>query len=156
MPSSPTYHSGGTKQALRLIASIPLIQRRKKCHSREEKSAFTQWFFSIYARSLKDQARKSKYPRTQILEPRTQPKLICHSSTTFIPARRNNLIQVTSQSYIGIDPKLYSSTPRTHVPIYGLLLRRGVAINSGQHNDQYRFAHRPIVVHSTNHYWNES
>ena len=28
-------------QALRLIASIPLIQRWGKCHSREEKSAFT-------------------------------------------------------------------------------------------------------------------
>ena len=28
------------KQALRLIASIPLIQRREKCPSREEKSAF--------------------------------------------------------------------------------------------------------------------
>ena len=28
-------------QALRLIASIPLIQRREKCPSREEKSAFT-------------------------------------------------------------------------------------------------------------------
>ena len=27
-------------QALRLIARIPLIQRREKCHSREEKSAF--------------------------------------------------------------------------------------------------------------------
>ena len=27
-------------QALRLIASIPLIQRREKCPSREEKSAF--------------------------------------------------------------------------------------------------------------------
>ena len=51
-------------QALRLIASIPLIQRREKCPSREEKSAFPQWYSSIYARSLKDQARKSKYPRT--------------------------------------------------------------------------------------------
>ena len=28
-------------RALRLIASIPLIQRREKCPSREEKSAFT-------------------------------------------------------------------------------------------------------------------
>ena len=28
-------------QALRLIASIPLIQRKEKRHSREEKSAFT-------------------------------------------------------------------------------------------------------------------
>ena len=28
-------------QALRLIASIPLIQRKGKYHSREEKSAFT-------------------------------------------------------------------------------------------------------------------
>ena len=27
-------------QTLRLIASIPLIQPRKKCHSREEKSVF--------------------------------------------------------------------------------------------------------------------
>ena len=51
-------------QALRLIASIPLIQRREKYRSREEKSTFTQWFSSIYARSLKDQARKPKYPRT--------------------------------------------------------------------------------------------
>ena len=132
-PSSPICLSEVTEQALRLIASIPLSQRRKKCHSREEKSAFTQWFFSIYARSLKDQARKSKYPRTQILEPRTQPKLFCHSSTTFIPARRNNLIQVTSQSYIGIDPKLYSFLhhpiqlyPHTHIghraDLYRLIL----------------------------------
>ena len=95
-------------QALRLIARIPLIQRREKCPSREEKSTFTQWFFRIYARSLKDYARKSKYPRTQILEPRTQSKLICHSSTTFIPTWSNDLIQVTAQSYIGISPKLYS------------------------------------------------
>ena len=94
-------------QALHLIANIPLIQRGKKCHSREEKSAFTQWYSSIYARSLKDQVRKSKYPRTQILEPCTQSKLICHSSTAFIPMRSNNLIQVTSQSYRGIQVKLY-------------------------------------------------
>ena len=78
-------------QALRLIASIPLIQRREKHRSREEKSVFSQWYSSIYARSLKDQARKSKYPRTQILDPRTQSKLICHSSTTFIQKRTNNL-----------------------------------------------------------------
>ena len=95
-------------QALRLIVRIPLIQRRKKCPSREGKSAFTQWFSSVYARSLKDQARKSKYPRTQILEPRTQSKLICHSSATFILTWSNDLIQVTAQSYIGISPKLYS------------------------------------------------
>ena len=80
-------------QALHLIARIPLIQRREKCHSREEKSAFTQWFSSVYARSLKNQARQSKYPRMQILDPRTQPKLICHSSTTFIHTRSNDLIQ---------------------------------------------------------------
>ena len=55
-------------QALRLIASIPLIQRREKYHSREGKNVFTQWFSSIYARSLKDQVRKSKDPRTEILE----------------------------------------------------------------------------------------
>ena len=110
-------------QALRLIASIPLIQRREKCSSREEKSAFTQWFSSVYARSLKDQARKSKYPRTQILELRTQPKLSYHSSATFIPTQSNNLnrshfskpysfapkaIQESKQSYIGISLKLYS------------------------------------------------
>ena len=95
-------------QALRLIVSIPLIQRREKCPSSEEKSAFPQWFSCIYVRSLKDQARKSKCPRTQILEPRTQSKLICHLSATFIPTWSNDLIQVTSQSYIGISPKLYS------------------------------------------------
>ena len=78
-------------QALRFIASIPLIQWREKCLSREEKSASPQWFFSIYVRSLKDQARQSKYPRTQILDPRTQTKLICHSSTAFIPAQSNGL-----------------------------------------------------------------
>ena len=38
---SPTiYLSEVTEQALRLIASIPLIQRREKHRSREEKSAF--------------------------------------------------------------------------------------------------------------------
>ena len=51
-------------QALRLIAGIPLIQRKEKHRSREEKSTFTQWYSSIYARSLKDQVRQSKYPRT--------------------------------------------------------------------------------------------
>ena len=51
-------------QALCHIASIPLIQRREKCPSREEKSAFPQWLFRIYVRSLKDQVRQSKYPRT--------------------------------------------------------------------------------------------
>ena len=54
----------GDTHALRLIASIPLIQRREKYRSREEKDAFPEWNSSIYARSLKDQARKSKYPRT--------------------------------------------------------------------------------------------
>ena len=91
MSSPPDIPLRSDTQALRLFASIPLIQQRGKCHSCEEKSAFPQRFFRIYARSLKDQARKSKYPRTQILEPRTQPKLICHSSTTFIPTRSNNL-----------------------------------------------------------------
>ena len=96
------------QRPLRLIASILLIQRREKCPSREGKSAFTQWFSSVYIRSLKDQVRKSQYPRTQILDPRTQSKLIGHSSTTFIPTRSNNLIEVTLQSYIRISPKLYS------------------------------------------------
>ena len=104
-------------QALRLIARIPLIQRREKCPSREGKSAFTQWFPSVYARSLKDQARKSKYPRTEILEPRTQSKLICHSSTTFIPTRSNDLIQVTSQSYIAFFAILIQLHLHTHIPI---------------------------------------
>ena len=40
-PSSPICLSEGVKQALRLIASIPLIQRREKYPSRKEKSAFT-------------------------------------------------------------------------------------------------------------------
>ena len=116
------------QKALRFIASILLIQRRVKHSSHEEKSAFTQWFSSVYARSLKDQARKFKYPRTQILDPCTQPKLICHSSRTFIPTWSNDLIQVTAQSYIGISPKLYSLLrhpiqlyPRTHIPIYGAI-----------------------------------
>ena len=69
--SFPIGLSEEIRQALRLIASIPLIQRREKYHSYEEKSTFTQWYSSIYARSLKDQARKSKYPRTEILELRT-------------------------------------------------------------------------------------
>ena len=103
----PVISLRSATQALRLIASIPLIQRREKCPSREGKSAFTQWFSSIYVRSLKDQARQSKYPRTQILEPRTQSNLICHSSITFIPTWSNILIQITSQSYIGIQVKLY-------------------------------------------------
>ena len=40
-PSSPIRLSEVSKHALRLIVSIPLIQRREKYHSREEKSAFT-------------------------------------------------------------------------------------------------------------------
>ena len=39
--NSPIHLSEVTEQALRLIASIPLIQRREKHRSREEKSAFT-------------------------------------------------------------------------------------------------------------------
>ena len=38
--SSPIYLSEVTEQALHLIANISLIQRREKCYSREEKSAF--------------------------------------------------------------------------------------------------------------------
>ena len=123
-PSSPIHLSEVIRFSLRPIASIPLIQRRGKCHFREGKSTFTQWYSSIYARSLKDQARQSKYPRTQIYRPRTQSKLICHSSTTFIPTQSNNPIQVTSQIYIGISPKLYSFLrhpiqlyPRTHIGV---------------------------------------
>ena len=37
----PAMHPRSDTQALRLIASIPLIQRREKCPSREGKSAFT-------------------------------------------------------------------------------------------------------------------
>ena len=51
-------------QALRLIARIPLIQLRGKCYSCEEKKRLPIVFFRIYACSLKDQAGKSKYPRT--------------------------------------------------------------------------------------------
>ena len=39
-PSPPIYLSKVTDQALRLIASIPLIQRRERCPSHEEKSVF--------------------------------------------------------------------------------------------------------------------
>ena len=91
------------QKALRFIASILLIQRRVKHSSHEEKSAFTQWFFPIYARSLKDQARKSKYPRTQ-------SKLFCHSSITLYsyPEQQPNRGHFTKLYYIRISPKLYS------------------------------------------------
>ena len=92
-------------QALHIIARILLIQRREKYPSREEKSTFTQWFFRIYARSLKDYARKSKYPRTQILDPRTQSKLICHSSAIFYPyAEQQPNIALPTYSYIQVRP----------------------------------------------------
>ena len=39
-PSSPICLSEVTRQALRFIVRIPLIQRREKCPTREEKSAF--------------------------------------------------------------------------------------------------------------------
>ena len=64
-------------------------------------------FFRIYACSLKDQAGKSKYPRAEILDLRTWSKLICYSPATFIPTWSNNLIEVTSQSYIASHRKLY-------------------------------------------------
>ena len=111
------------QRPLRLIASILLIQRREKCPSREGKSAFPQCFFRIYVRSLKDQVRKSKYPRTQILEPRTQSKLICHSSATLYsypeqqPNRghftklyrnRSKAIQLSSPSYIALPTRPYT------------------------------------------------
>ena len=111
------------QRPLRLIASILLIQRREKCPSREGKSAFPQCFFRIYVRSLKDQVRKSKYPRTQILEPRTQSKLICHSSATLYsypeqqPNRghftklyrnRSKAIQLSSPSYIALPTHPYT------------------------------------------------
>ena len=111
------------QKALRFIASILLIQRRVKHSSHKEKSAFTQWFFPIYARSLKDQVRKSKYPRTQILDPRTQSKLFCHSSITLYsypeqqPNRghftklyrnRSKAIQLSSPSYIALPTHPYT------------------------------------------------
>ena len=162
-------------QAFRLVASIPLIQRREKCPSHEEKSAFTQWFFRIYARSLKDQARQSKYPRTQILEPRTQSKLICHSSTTFIPTWSSNLIEVTSQCYIASHRKLYRNPSKaiqepvqsyiaffailyssTHAPIYlhmdhcasceEMALRNG--LNIALSAKSYCFTRRPLQKQS--------
>ena len=87
------------------------------------KSSFPQCFFRIYVRSLKDQARKSKYPRTQILEPRTWSKLICHSSITLYsypeqqPNRgrftklyrnRSKAIQLSSPSYIALPTHPYT------------------------------------------------
>ena len=111
------------QRPLRLIASILLIQRREKCPSREGKSAFTQWFSSVYIRSLKDQVRKSQYPRTQILDPRTQSKLFCHSSITLYsypeqqPNRghftklyrnRSKAIQLSSPSYIALPTHPYT------------------------------------------------
>ena len=107
MPSPTTSLSEEIRQALRLSASIPLILQRERYPSHGEKSAFTQWFSSVYVRSLKDQARKSKYPRTQILEPRTQSKLICHSSATFYP-------YVEQQPNIGQRINLYRSVQRPY------------------------------------------
>ena len=135
----PAISLRSATQALRLIASIPLIQRREKCPSREEKSAFTQWFSSVYVRSLKDQARKSKYPRTQILEPRTQSKLICHSSTTFIPTRSNNLIEVTSQSYIASHRKLYRNPSKA--------IQESVQSYIAFFTILYSSTHAPICLH---------
>ncbi len=63
-PSYPIHLSEVIHKTLRLIARIPLIQRRKKHRSREEKVPSRSGFSSVYARSLKDQARQSKYPRT--------------------------------------------------------------------------------------------
>ena len=111
------------QKALRFIASILLIQRRVKHSSHEEKSAFTQWFSFVYARSLKDQARKPKDPRTQILEPRTQSKLICHTSIilysypeqqpnighfTKLYRNRSKAIQLSSPSYIALPTHPYT------------------------------------------------
>ena len=125
------------QRALRFIASIPLIQRRVKHSSHEEKSAFTQWFFPIYARSLKDQARKSKYPRTQILDPRTQSKLFCHSSITLYsypeqqPNRghftklyrnRSKAIQLSSPSYIALPTHPYTYMRLLCKPTSSLLI----------------------------------
>ena len=116
-PSSPIHLSEVIRFSLRLIASISLIPRREKHRSREGKSTFPQWYSSIYVRSLKDQVRQSKYPRTQILDLRTQSKLICHSSTTFFP-------YAEQQSNIGHLTKLYSFLrhpiqlcPRTHIGV---------------------------------------
>ena len=48
-PSSPISPFEMTEQALRLIASIPLIQRRKKCCFREEKAPSRSGFpLSMY------------------------------------------------------------------------------------------------------------
>ena len=151
-PSSSICPFRSDTQALRLIASIPLIQRREKCPSREEKSTFPQWYSSIYARRFKDQVRQSKYPRTQILEPRTQSKLICHSSTTFIPTQSYNLIEITSQSYIAFLAILYSSTPHIHIPIYGIDSQRGCRNNyprasvMKEHSLRSHFIHTYIRV----------
>ena len=121
-------------QALHLITRIPLIQRREKLRSREEKSTFTQWFSSVYARSLKDQARKSKDPRTQILEPRTQSKHFYHSSATFYPyveqqpnrGHFTKAIQLSSPSYIALPtlPYIPIRAPHTYFSPQALCLAR--------------------------------
>ena len=125
-------------QALLCIARIPLIQRREKCPSCKEKCAFTQWFFSVYARSLKDQARKSKYPPTQILDPRTQIKLISHSSATFLPTQSNNLQIGHFAKLYGISPKLYSFL-RHPIQLYP-------RIHIGSPSNSYGFIRSPRVI----------
>ena len=46
-PSSPMYLSEVIRFSLRLIASIPLIQRREKCPSHEEKHLHVVVFFYL-------------------------------------------------------------------------------------------------------------
>ena len=92
---------------------------RKASFSRR-KSAFTQWYSSVYLRSLKDQVRQSKSPRTQILDPRTQSTLFCHLSITFIPYAEQQPNRGHFTKLYGISPKLYSFLhhPNIALPTY--------------------------------------
>ena len=63
-PSSPMYLSEVIRKPFVLSRVFLLFSGGKSVLLMKKKSTFTWWYSSIYARSLKDQVRKSKYPRT--------------------------------------------------------------------------------------------
>ena len=116
------------QKALRFIASIPLIQRRVKCLSREEKAPSRSAFSASMYVALKT---RHVNPNIHVRRYQSHVRSLNLSATRpqlYIPTQSNNLIEVTLQSYIRISPKLYSFLrhpiqlyPRTHITYYETL-----------------------------------
>ena len=93
-------------QALRLIASIPLIQRRKKCHAREEKAPSRSGFpASMYV------VLKTRYvnPISTYVDIRAT-----YVVQTYLPLVYNFYPYAEQQFHIGHRSDLYRFVPPHH------------------------------------------